>query len=423
MTRQARPRTGDQALVREINLSLIMNELREQAPISRAMLAEITGLNKTTVSSLVQELIQHQYVHEVGLDTSGMGRPAMLLELNPAAGCILSAEIGVDFISVIRTDFSAEIAWRRKVDISPAAGQPTIIARTLDLLNEALDADDTCDASLLGLTVGVPGLVDYQTGNLLFAPNLGWRDVPLGEVLSEAFDAPVIVDNEANLAALAEHYFGAAQGYDDVLYISVGMGLGGGIIRNGQVFRGKAGLAGEFGHMTAQPDGLPCNCGSHGCWETLVSQNALFRFIREAVEGGQPSPLSELTNGDLSQLTVSTVVEYAQQGDEVALKALERVGRHLGIGIASLISAFDPELIVFGGILSQAAEFLLPVVEEEITQRTAVRGSTHTEVVLAHHGYDACVMGGVANVLQAILSTPSHIVRQHRLISGFRDYR
>jgi glucokinase-like ROK family protein len=417
MTRQARPRTGDQALVREINLSLIMNELREEAPISRATLAEITGLNKTTVSSLVHELIQHQYVHEVGYDTSGIGRPAVLLELNPAAGCILSAEIGVDFISVIRTNFSAEVTWRRKIDIQDTS-QPTTIERALALLHEALEEANSSGANLLGLTLGVPGLVDYQAGSLLFAPNLGWHDVPLGEILSEAFDAPIIVDNEANLAALGEHYFGAARGYDDALYISVGVGgLGGGIIRNGQVFRGKAGLAGEFGHMTAQPDGLPCKCGSRGCWETLVSQNALFRLVREAINNGASSRLSDLTGGDLSQLTVGFIVEAAREGDHVARQALEQVGRHLGVGIASLINAFDPELVVFGGALSDAAEFLLPVVEEEIRQRTVVRRTSPTEVVVAHHGYDACAMGGVAAVLQAILSTPSHAVRERRVSS------
>jgi glucokinase-like ROK family protein len=413
MTRQARPRTGDQALVREINLSLIMNELREAAPLSRATLAEITGLNKTTVSSLVQELIQHQYVHEVGYDTSGLGRPAMLLELNPDAGCILSAEIGVDFISVIRTNFSAEVTWRRKIDIQDT-GQPAMIERVLALLHEALGGDGASGANLLGLTLGVPGLVDYEAGSLLFAPNLDWHNVPFGEILGQAFDTLIVVDNEANLAALGEHYFGAAQGYNDALYISVGVGLGGGIIRSGQVFRGKAGLAGEFGHMTAEPDGLPCKCGSNGCWETLVSQNALFRLAREAIENGEPSQLSNQTNGDLSQLTVALLIEAAREGDLVARQALEQVGSHLGIGIASLINAFDPELVVFGGILSEAAEFLLPVVEEEIKQRTLVRRTSPTEVVVAHHGNDACVMGGVATILQAILSTPSHTARQQK---------
>ncbi len=412
MSQRARPRTGDQALVREINLSVIMNQLREHAPISRATLAEMTGLNKTTVSSLVHELIQHHFVHEVGLVTSGVGRPAVLLELNPAAGCIVSAEIGVDFISVIRTNFTAEIVWRHKEPTERGAGQQAILDRALALLCQAVESHGTHCASLLGLAVGVPGLVDHHTGNLLFAPNLGWRNVPLGSILRDNFAIPVFVDNEANLAALGEYYFGAAQDYDEVLYVSVGVGLGGGIVRHGSVFRGKAGFAGEFGHMTIEPDGRLCNCGNHGCWETRVSTSALFRYIEEDLAHGQSSLLTAMTGGDLSKLSIPFVVEAARQADPVTLNALEKTARYLGLGIASLVNALDPELVILGGMLSPLADFLLPTVREEMLLRTTIQDGNLTEVVLARHGYDACVMGGVATVYQNILAQPATIARQ-----------
>ncbi len=386
-----------------------MNQLREHAPISRAALAEMTGLNKTTVSSLVQELIEHHFVHEVGYDTSGVGRPAVLLELNPTAGCIVSAEIGVDFISVIRTNFSAQIVWRHTESTPNGLGQRAIIDRALALLHEAMEPHDTCTGTLLGVAVGVPGLVDFRTGNLLFAPNLGWRDVPLGDILSKHFEMPVLVDNEANLAALGEYFFGAAQGYEDVLYISVGVGLGGGILRNGSVFRGKAGYAGEFGHMTVEPDGRLCNCGNRGCWETVVSQGAVFRYIREAIDSGKRSILTDMTGGDLTRLSAALMAEAARQGDAVTIRALEKTARYLGLGIASLVNALDPGLVVLGGILTPAAEFLLPVIREELRARTTVRGNNPTEIVQARHGFDACVMGGVAAVYQSILTRPMNI--------------
>jgi glucokinase-like ROK family protein len=405
---RVRFRTGDQALVREINLSLVMNYLHKHAPISRATLAGMTGLNKTTVSSLVHELIEQRFVHEIGYDTSGVGRPAVLLELNPAAGYIVSGEIGVDFISVIRTDFAAEIVWRHREDTQPGMSQRGAIDRTLALLRQAVDSASGARGGLLGLAVGVPGLVDQPTGTLLFAPNLGWRNVPLGKTLEGRFDAPVFVDNEANLAALGEHYFGAAQGYDEVLYISAGVGLGGGIVRNGILFRGKTGMAGEFGHMTMDPEGEQCNCGNRGCWETLVSQSALFRRIRRAVKQGQNSMLVEMTGGDLDELAIPLVVDAARAGDSVTLQALEEVGRYLGIGIASLVNALDPDLVVFGGILSLAAEYLLPRVETELQQRVLNWATSPIKIVLPRHGVDGCVMGGVAIVYQTILqSRPS----------------
>jgi glucokinase-like ROK family protein len=406
MSHKSRYRTGDHALIRQINLSAILYHLRESAPISRAMLAEITGLNKTTVSSLVRELIEDQFVREVGLESGSVGRRAMLLKLNPAAGCIVSGEIGVDFISVIAADFGAEVIWRRQTRINPAMGQDAIVNQTVSLLKQAVEEGSSSCHALLGVAVGVPGLVDQETGKLSFAPNLGWTDVPVRSVLQQSFDAPVFVDNEANLAALGEHYFGAAQGYEEVLYISAGVGLGGGVVHGGQLCRGVTGVAGELGHMTMDPDGELCNCGNRGCWETLVSQQVLFRRIRQAIDAGQASQIAEAVDGDYGRLTVPLVADAARANDAVALSSLDRIGHDLGIGMASLVNALNPELVVFGGILSLAWDFLLPAVMEEIQNRALRWNREAAQVVLARHGFDACVMGGVAQVLQDILSEP-----------------
>jgi glucokinase-like ROK family protein len=406
VSRRSHYRTGDHALIRQINLSAILFHLKENGSISRAALAEITGLNKTTVSSLVGELIENQFVREVGLESGGVGRRAMLLRLNPAAGCIVSSEIGVDFISVIAADFAAEVLWRDQARIDPAMGQDAIVEQTVALLQQAIERGRSSCHNLLGVAVGLPGLVDQSTGALLFAPNLGWKDVPVRAILQRTFDVPVFVDNEANLAALGEHYFGAAQGYEEVLYISAGVGLGGGVVHDGQLCRGVTGVAGELGHMTMDPDGELCNCGNRGCWETLVSQQALFRHVRQAIDAGYASQLSKAVNDDLSQLTVPLVATAARAGDAVAREAFDRVGHSLGIGIASLVNALNPELVVFGGILSLVWEFLLPAVTEEMQQRALRWNREATQVVLARHGFDACVMGGLAQVLQDILREP-----------------
>jgi glucokinase-like ROK family protein len=403
---QSRYQTGDHALIRQINLSAILFHLRENAPLSRAALAEITGLNKTTVSSLVGELIENQFVREVGLESGGVGRRAMLLKLNPAAGCIVSGEIGVDFISVIAADFAAEILWRHQIRIDPAMGQDEIVEQATALLWQATQEGQSSCHRLLGVAVGVPGLVDQSTGALLFAPNLGWKDVPVRTILQQTFDAPVFVDNEANLAALGEHFFGAAQGYEEVLYISAGVGLGGGVVHDGQLCRGVTGVAGELGHITMEPDGELCNCGNRGCWETLVSQRALFRRVKRAVDTGHASQLSTAVGGDSGRLTVPLIAEAARAGDSVAREAFDAIGHSLGIGIASLVNALNPELVVFGGILSLAWEFLLPPVTEEIQQRALRWNREAMQVVLARHGFDACVIGGLALVLQDILREP-----------------
>jgi len=394
-----------------MNLSVIMHRLRENGPVSRAALADLSGLNKTTVSSLVQELIDQRFIEEFGLNSAGAGRPAMLVRLNPTAGCIVASEVGVDFLSVIRTNFAAEITWRHREAIAREMGQQAILDRVLALLSEATRSSSVVDGPLLGIAVGVPGIVDQETGSVLFAPNLGWMDIPLRSLLRGRFGAPIYVDNEANLAALGEYYFGVAQGHENVLFLSLGVGLGGGIVQDGKLYRGSSGFGGEFGHMTMDPDGLPCNCGNRGCWETHVSPSAVLRNVRQAMLRGQASrlPLADSKNPDL--LTLPMVLDAARAGDSAAVQALSDVGRHLGIGIASLVNALNPDLVVLGGRLSSAGEFLLPAVDAELSRRSLRWNAQATQVVLAKHGSDACVMGGVAAVTQAVLAQPGLATR------------
>jgi glucokinase-like ROK family protein len=413
-------RTGDQSLVREINLSIILNALRDHSPISRAQLAAVTGLNKTTVSSLVQQLIEGRFVLDVGREKSEeTGRPGRLLELNPAAGCIIGVEIGVDFISVLVTNFAVETIWRHQEHTTRQLGQEAILRGTLDLIHRAVAQTGGSCVAILGLGLGVPGLVDVTAGTLLFGPNLGWYDVPLRRMLEAEFAFPVYVDNEATMATLGESYFGVGRGATSVLYVSAGVGLGGGIVLNGHIISGADGFAGELGHMTLDRDGLSCNCGNRGCWETLVSQEALFRRIRAAVASGGTTDLLARTGGDLAALTVPLVVQAAEAGDRVALAALEETALYLGVGLANLVNVLNPEIIIFGGILSLASAFILPVVLRVLRERSLRWSLRSTRVLTAAYGFDACVMGGIATVYHEILSQPFKSVRPDgRRVSG-----
>jgi glucokinase-like ROK family protein len=414
MSRQSTERLDAQTRVRRENLSSILYKLFEEQPLSRAALAEATDLNKSTVSSLVEELIGKDFVCETGWTSGSVGRPSMQLELNPEAGTIVSCDLGVDFISVICTDFTGQSIWQDEVRPHPSPEQEDILANTIRLLGRAIDAGARHNPAYpnpLGIALGVPGLVEEASGNLLLAPNLDWREVPIKARLARAFPGKnIYVDNEGNLAALGEDLLGAARDHNVVLYISAGVGLGGAIVREGKLARGAAGYAGEFGHMTIDPSptAVRCHCGNTGCWETLVSQRAVFRHIKEAIEQKRrPSQLSEMTGGDLDALTVKLVVEAARAGDAVARNALDTVGHDLGIGLASLINAFNPDLVVFGGILSLAwDEFLQEPVRAEIGRRALRWNRETTDVVRSKHGLDATLMGGVAQVIQAVLNDP-----------------
>jgi glucokinase-like ROK family protein len=403
----AQPATADQVLVRKLNTSLILNCLRTRGPISRAGLSAMTGLNRSTVSSVISDLLKENLVREIGLESPERGRPGMLLELNPDGGCAVGLEIGVDFISIVLTDFVAQVLWRRRIISDPQDGQNVIIERAESITQEALDIGKERGLRPLGIGLGVPGLVDIQEGSLVFAPNLSWRDVPLRQIWSRRFELPIFVENEANAAALGEYYFGTARGVQNLIYLNAGVGLGGGIIINGKLFRGSSGYAGEIGHMTVDPDGEPCGCGKRGCWETVVGPRAIVRQAKKALEIYENNYISTLVDNDLSRIDVNVVVQAAEAGDPAAQTALEEVGVQLGIGISNLVNTFNPEMVVLGGALSLASFFLLPVAERTVQEHALAQPREILKLTASAHGADASVMGAVALVLDDILREPT----------------
>ena len=200
--------SADQALVRELNLSLVLRHIHNEAPVSRAQIALATGLNKSTVSSLVEDLLTRTLVHETGINSVGTGRPATLVEINPGAGNIIGIELGVDFVAVALTDFCGNILWRQIKNIEQASDQEKTIAETLVLTEQALDINRERGWDLLGLGLSTPGTVDLEEGVLIFAPNLHWNNVPLRDIYTDHTGLNVFIENDANAAAIAEHLFG-----------------------------------------------------------------------------------------------------------------------------------------------------------------------------------------------------------------------
>ena len=271
---------ANQRAVRRHNLGVVLRHVSEHGPRSRATIALETGLNKTTVSSLVTELIGLDLLVERGLEQRGtVGRPGQVVELSGTGVVALGLEINVDYLAVRALDLtgaerhrSLEVGDNRDVDVC------AVLDRLGGLASAALEHVHGEGLRPVGATVALPGLVDAATGALLVAPNLGWTGVPVVDELHERLAGPpfpVAADNEANLAALAELWEGTARGLRDVLYVSGEIGVGAGIIIGGELFRGAQGFGGEFGHMTIDPAGRACACGSRGCLETLAGLEAL----------------------------------------------------------------------------------------------------------------------------------------------------
>ena len=349
------------------------------------------------------------FVRETGTVNVGPGRPGTLIDIDPGGGRLIGAELGVDFISVVLTDLKANIVWHKQIDTNGSAQQPAAILTLVErLLQEAIDEVHLTGRRLLGIGIGVPGLVDRAAGLLLFAPNLGWHNVPL-RTLWQRYGVPVIVENEANAAALGEHMIGVAKHVDNFIYLSAGVGLGGGVIIGGQLYGGAGGYAGEIGHMTLLPDGPQCACGNRGCWETFVGPAAILDRVCATARAGHTPILMSLpeVRDDVHAIRLPHVFEAAARGEEAVRNVLDEVGRYLGIGIANLLNAFNPSMVVLGGALSLAGPYLLPRVRREVETRALSATRSNVEIKLSAFKFDACVMGSASLIIREFLNDPA----------------
>jgi glucokinase len=253
--------------------------------------------------------------------------------------------------------------------------------------------------------IGAAGFVDADRSTVVFSPHLAWRDEPLREALQRRVPVPVVVDNDANAAALAECRFGAGAGHRYVLCVTLGTGIGGALVIDDEVFRGANGMAGEFGHVQVVPGGHRCECGNRGCWEQYASGNSLVRDARELVLAGSPVAhhLAELVGGDASRLTGPLVTEAARGGDPLAVELIADVGAWLGVGLAGMAAAFDPGAIIVGGGVSAAGDLLLGPTREAFSRTLVGRGyRTEPVIVGAALGPDAGFIGAAALARSAL---------------------
>jgi len=401
--------TADQNLVRKFNTAVAINTLRHRAPLSRAELASTTGLNRSTVSSIVNQLLAEGLVQETIFQSYRVGRPGMLLELNPSGGFAVGIELGVDFISLVVTDFVANVLWRQRIESDPADGQDTILERAFAMTRQALAEGYARGLRPLGIGLGVPALVDLAHGELKFAPNLGWKNVQLRQKWMDQFNLPMFVENDAKASAMGEYYFGVARGLSDFIYLNAGVGLGSGIMIDGKLFRGSHGYATEVGHMIIDPNGELCGCGKRGCWETLVGSRAVIRRFKHTLRQGVPSTVLHATDNDLANVTFEDVADAALQGDEAALSAMREVGAKLGFGIANLVNIFNPQMVVLGGALAYASEIFLPMIEKVVATNAMSIPTEDVKIAASAYGPDACVIGAATLVLDNILREPNFV--------------
>ena len=413
METKRRYRTADQSWVRQRNLAILMNYLWSAGGvIARSQLTEISGLNKTTVGNLLELLESWNFIREVGYSESQNGRPSILVEINPDGGRIIGVEIGVGFVSIVKTNMQgtpvcSKVIRTNSQGLSLKKLSPELVLNEAErVIREVIEKDARDGEHLLGIGVGVPGLVDSKTGTLLFAPNLHWVDLPIKKRFSEQFNTHVIVENEANAAALGEWMLGCVRQEENFIYLSAGVGLGGGCFINGHLYRGAEGFAGEVGHVTLDPNGPFCNCGNRGCWETFIGPNSIIQQVQQIIIKNQDADLLLHCGGDIDNLNIEGIIKAAENGIPVIQEVFKDVGRYLGIGISNLTNAFNPKYVVLGGVLSLAGPYILPTALEEIDKRAFPHAKKRVEVKVSAFKFDACVRGSATLILSKLINNP-----------------
>jgi predicted NBD/HSP70 family sugar kinase len=389
---------ADQTTVRRANLGVVLQQIAGGEPRSRARVAADTGLTRGTVSSLVGELIELDLLRETREDerSGRVGRPAHTLELGDRVVAV-GLEVNVDYLAVCVEDLTGTVRYERRVHTDNRRSSPgPVLSRLARMADQALAAIEEENLVPAGVGVALPGLVEAQTGTLLRAPNLGWSEISVADELSARLPhLPVRADNEANLAALAEHWQGVARDLENFVCVFGEVGVGGGIFVDGELFRGAHGFGGEFGHLTVDPDGPPCKCGSNGCLETFVGQEAI------ALRAGIP-----VGSGGRTHSVTKELVRRAGEGDADVLRSLSEAGRYLGIGLASAVNMFDVDVVVLGGCFGPLAPWLADDVRTVLVERVLSSAWSGCEVRASEFGEGAAVRGAAAMTLMSVLAEP-----------------
>jgi glucokinase len=318
----------------------------------------------------------------------------------------IGIDLGATKISTALVDAVGKIIAQDYRETRAVEGQKAVIERMVDAAHQVMDEANIAPAQITAVGVCSPGPTDSRTGVVTAPPNLpGWKDVPLKQIIEEALGITTFLENDANAAALGEHRFGAGRGVQNMIYVTASTGIGGGLILNGQLYRGATGAAGEIGHITVLPWGPYCGCGNRGCLEALASGTAIAREGREMVRRGVPTLIADLAEGNPERVTAKLVAEAADKGDAEAQELLAEAMSYLGVGMANLVNLFNPELIVIGGGLTNMGEGLFGPVRRTIERRAFFAAAQAARVVPAQLGDDVGVLGAVA-VAMAQLALP-----------------
>ena len=381
------------------NMKYVLETIRKEEPISRKSISEKVGLTTSSITNIVGQLIEDSYLIETGVGESIGGRKPIMLEINPKGGYAIGVEMDATDIICIITDFKANKIAENRGKTLLSEGVDNVMKRLIELIEETIEKANIPRERIMGIGLVSAGPYDYRKGTMINPPNfIGWHDVPIRDIVQDALGISTFFEKDTQGAAIAEYWFGQAENVQSLFAMIVKeVGVGGGIIINGNVYHGFQNGAGDIGHMVIDSEGPACSCGSYGCLETLSSGVAIANKVISRIKRGESSILSKKVD-DIETINIFMVIEAFYEGDELCSLVIKNSAKYLGLAIADIINLFSPEMIVIGGQIPDMCPEFAQIAIEHAMRRKYPSHNKNVRIITSTYKEEQQAYGGVGVV-------------------------
>lgn len=392
--------TGSFEGMKTLNQSTVLNIIRLKEPISRAEIAKFTKLTPPTVSSLVNELVEKNLVkEEESVSSKAGGRRPIMLRINYSAYYIIGVYAAAEVMRTVLTTMDGKIVFDYVQKMMTLPSKAVFIDMLKESIHYVLDESKVDQSAILGIGFAMHGLVDPDQGVAIYSPHLHLGNIPIKEIIEEEFKLPVMVENDVRALAIGESWFGQGKGTADFVCLSVGKGVGSGIVINNEVYRSPFNTAGEIGHTVVNMDGPLCECGNEGCLEAYASEKAILKKMKEESKVQPDSLLHGLTE---DQLSIRTLFQAANDSDDLAVSILNESGKYLGIAAANMVNILKPSKIILEGRIFEEGPYMVDAVKEMVEKYTFKSSPENITIVCSDLGKKGMVLGAVTLILKKI---------------------
>lgn len=392
---------GSFSMMKQLNLSIVLQIIRKNKSISRADIASISGLTPASVTNITRDLMKINFIKEAGFGESKGGRPPVMLELNPDAGYIIGINLGPGVIEGIITNLNAKILNEKSLIIKDIK-KGNVIEKLYKVIEDMIESSEIKKNKIIGIGMAVHGVVNSKTGISEFAPYYHWKKVPIKKLVEDKFGYPVAIDNDVRAMALGESWFGISKNISNFVTINISNGIGSGIMIGNKLYNGVDFSAGEIGHLVVDADGPKCSCGNYGCLESVASNISIVKKAKKLLKQGAKTSLIDFSNGDLEAINIKVICEAANKGDKISISILDEVGRYIGIAISNIVNILNPKQVVIVGDLMEAQDIVIRSIKSTVKNLALELPARNIKILPSRLGKDAATIGGITLILSEL---------------------